>query len=88
MGKRLVVLAAFCVVALLGTGSAFGGERGGNGEPTPVNDYRAGSICSFSGLEDFDFEAPVQPGVTQHPAPGDLHGGDNACKGYAAGGGE
>ena len=69
-------------------GSAFGGERAGNGAPTPVNDYRAGSIGSFSGLEDFDFEAPVQPDVTQHPAPGDLHGRDNACKGYAAGGGE
>lgn len=76
------------VFAAVGAGSAFAGERSGNGEPTPVNDYRAGSICSFSGLDDFDFEAPVQPGVTQHPGPGDLHGRDNACRGYASGGGE
>jgi hypothetical protein len=89
MRKTLVVVAAFFAVALLGAGSAFAGERTGNGKLTaaPAN---AGSICAFSGLEDFEtpFEekAPVQPGVVQHPAPGDLHGGDNACKGYASGG--
>ena len=84
MVKRLVAVAV-CVFALLGSGNAFAGERGGNGEQTGAPDH-AGSICAFSGLEDFDFEAPVQPGVTQHPAPGDLQGGDNACKGYASGG--
>ena len=88
MGKRLIVL-AFCVFAVLGSGSAFAGERAGNGTLTaaPAN---AGSICAFSGLEDFetpfDQIAPVVPGVVQHPAPGDLHGGDNACKGYASAG--
>jgi hypothetical protein len=87
MGRRLVVLVAFCLVALLGSGSAFAGERAGNGTETPIRDV-AGSICAFSGLDDFDFEGPVQPGVTQHPGPGDLHGGDNACRGYASGGGE
>ena len=45
-----------------------------------------------SGLEDFETRltvpiAPVKPGVVQHPAPGDLHGGDNPCKGFASGGG-
>jgi len=91
MTKRLVVLAAICVVALLAASSAFAGERGGSGKVTgaPAN---SGSICAFSGLEDFETDleepiAPVQPGVVQHPAPGDLHGGDNPCKGYAAGGG-
>ncbi len=85
MGKRLTAV-ALCVFAMVGTGSAFAGERAGNGEPTPVNDYRAGSICAFSGLEDFDFESPAVPGVTQHPFPGALHGGDNDCKGFASGG--
>ena len=28
--------------------------------------YRANSICSFSGLDDMDFEAPVHPGVVQN----------------------
>src|SRR4026207_46597 len=91
MRERLGVIAAVCVVALLAASSAFAGERGGSGKVTgaPAN---SGSICAFSGLEDFETDleepiAPVQPGVVQHPAPGDLHGGDNPCKGYAAGGG-
>ena len=50
----------------LGGGTAFAGERGGNGKPTPINEYRANSICSFSGLDDMDFEAPVDPGVVQN----------------------
>jgi hypothetical protein len=82
MGRLTAV--AFCVF-VLGTGSAFAGERGGNGEQTAAPAH-AGSICAFSGLEDQDFEGPVVPGETQHPGPGDLHGGDNACKGYASGG--
>ena len=54
------------------SGTAFAGERGGNGEPTPVKGHLASSICSFSGLEDWDldddgdFDAPVQPGVVQN----------------------
>jgi hypothetical protein len=91
MRKGLLVFAAICVVALLAVGSAFAGERGGSGKVTGAPDH-AGSICAFSGLEDFETPrdqpiAPVQPGVVQHPAPGDLHGGDNPCKGFAAGGG-
>jgi hypothetical protein len=58
------VLALGVVVGVGGT--AFAGERGGNGEPTPINEYRANSICSFSGLDDMDFEAPVDPGVVQN----------------------
>lgn len=64
MGKR-VALAAVCVAALVGSGSALAGERAGNGEETPAGD-KARSACAFSGLEDNDFEAPVQPGVTQN----------------------
>ena len=42
------------------------GEITGTGNPTPVNGYNANSICAFSGLDDMDFEAPVQPGVVQN----------------------
>lgn len=45
---------------------AFAGERGGNGEATPVNNYVAASLCAFSGLDDMDFEEDVQPGVVQN----------------------
>ena len=54
------------------SGTAFAGERGGNGEATPVKEHIASSICSFSGLEDMDhdddgdFDAPVDPGVVQN----------------------
>lgn len=44
------VALASCVVGVGGT--AFAGEVNGNGDPTPINSYRAGSICSFSGLND------------------------------------
>ncbi len=65
--KRTIaaLVLALGVVGMSG-GTAFAGERGGNGEPTPINEYRANSICSFSGLDDLDFEAPVQPGVVQN----------------------
>ena len=65
--KRTIaaLVLALGVVGMSG-GTAFAGERGGNGEPTPINDYRANSICSFSGLDDMDFLAPVQPGVVQN----------------------
>lgn len=59
MRKTVVsaVLAAGLVVAMGGT--AFAGEVNGNGEPTPIEGYRAGSICSFSGLND----DPNEPGL-------------------------
>src|SRR5215204_2338890 len=43
-------LAAALVVAMGGT--AFAGEITGNGKPTPIESYQAGSICSFSGQND------------------------------------
>jgi hypothetical protein len=54
------------MTALAFSGSvAFAGERGGNGEATPIRDTAA-SACAFSGLDDMDFEAPVEPGVVQN----------------------
>lgn len=72
-----VIVAIIATVALSGvfSGTAFAGEVTGNGKPTPIRQYRAASICSFSGLEDWNSAAPhdpedaisVTPGVTQTP---------------------
>jgi hypothetical protein len=64
--KKMIVAGALAVVTMGAGGTAFAGERGGNGEPTPINEYRANSICSFSGVDDMDFEAPVDLGVVQN----------------------
>jgi hypothetical protein len=75
MGK--FIAAAVFAVALSGVfgGTAFAGEVNGKGQPTPVRQYTAASICSFSGLEDWNSAEPqephdavsVTPGVTQTP---------------------
>jgi hypothetical protein len=57
------LLAAGFLIGTAGVASA--GERTGTGSQTPIRDVAA-SECAFSGLEDFDFEAPVQPGVVQN----------------------
>lgn len=64
MRKGLAV-SVVCLATILWSGSAFAGERTGAGEETPAGS-KARSLCAFSGLEDFDFEADVQPGVTQN----------------------
>ena len=43
-------VAAVMVIAMGGGASA--GEITGNGKPTPVKSFQAGSICAFSGLND------------------------------------
>ena len=64
--KRILatMVVALATVGATGT-AASAGEITGNGNPTPINGYNANSICAFSGLDDMDFEAPVQPGVVQ-----------------------
>lgn len=56
MKKRLMTtLATGALVGTMMAGgavSALAGEVNGKGEPTPVQSYRAASICSFSGLND------------------------------------
>jgi hypothetical protein len=49
-------------------GTAFAGEITGSGKPTPINSYRAGSICSFSGLNDDPTGGgdPFEAGHTQN----------------------
>ena len=64
--RKVIAGAVLALSVVIVGGTAFAGERGGNGEPTPINVYRANSICSFPGLDDMDFEAPVDPGVVQN----------------------
>jgi hypothetical protein len=58
--KRVLAGSALAV-ALVGAlaGPAFAGEVTGNGKPTPIDTFRAGSICSFSGQND----DPNEPGL-------------------------
>ena len=52
-------------LAVLGAATAYAGERNGQGEEIPGGE-NGESECSFSGLEDFDFLAPVFPGTVQN----------------------
>jgi len=64
--KKTLVGAAICAALIFGSsGAAFAGEIGGNGQGTQGPEH-ANSLCVFSGLEDFDLQAPVDPGVTQN----------------------
>lgn len=77
-------------------GSAFAGEVTGNGRETPINSYRAGSICSFSGLNDDPTGGgdPSEAGKIQNwgviPQDGKAfltsigHSPGTACRGYAS----
>jgi hypothetical protein len=58
---------ALAMVGAFG-GTAFAGEITGKGKLTPINSYRAGSICSFSGLNDDPTGGgdPFQDGKTQN----------------------
>ena len=74
---RKFIAATILTVALtsLSAGTAFAGEVNGHGGATPVRQHIAASICSFSGLEDWNSAEPQDPadaisvthGVTQTP---------------------
>jgi len=50
---RKVIAAVAVVVGIVAAPSAaFAGEITGNGKPTPINEFNANSICSFSGQND------------------------------------
>ena len=103
MVRRL--FAAACTAALvlsLSATAALGGEVTGNGDPTPVQSYRAKSICSFSGRNDGEPPAGRKAAHVQSwgqetkesraaAAAMGFHPGD-ACNGHsgliASGGGE
>ena len=52
--KKLIAAATIVVAGVSIGGTAFAGEvtGGPHPKPTPVDTYRAGSICSFSGQND------------------------------------
>lgn len=52
MRRALIGAAVAAVMVITTAGGASAGEITGNGKPTPIASYRAGSICSFSGLND------------------------------------
>lgn len=51
--RRVLLGTALTAAMVAGMGgTAMAGEITGNGKLTPINSYRAGSICSFSGQND------------------------------------
>jgi hypothetical protein len=53
--RKLIAVAAILIAGgSVGGGTAFAGEQTGgpNPKPTPIGQYNAGSICSFSGQND------------------------------------
>jgi hypothetical protein len=65
--RKLIAGAALALI-VSGVGStAFAGEVGGNGQPTPIKTrHVAASICAFNGLDDgSESGQPVTPGVVQ-----------------------
>lgn len=63
--KRLITIGAVTAASLTLGGTVFAGEITGNGDPTPIAEWRAGSICSFSGLND-DPDEPGAEGKVQN----------------------
>ena len=66
--KKLIAGAALAATIVGIGGTAFAGEINGNGDLTPINGFQAGSICSFSGLNDDPTGGgdPFQDGRTQN----------------------
>lgn len=69
MRRVLLVAGVSGAMFVASATAATAGEVTGKGDPTPIASYRAGSICSFSGLND-DPTDPEDTGRVQ--AFGDL----------------
>ena len=64
--KKWVAGAALALIVSGAGSTAFAGEIGGNGEPTPIKTrHVAASICAFNGLDDGSEGGPVGPGNVQ-----------------------
>jgi len=50
--RKLIAAIAVAVGIVVTPSAAFAGEITGNGKPTPINQFNANSICSFSGQND------------------------------------
>jgi hypothetical protein len=68
MRKPLAAAAFAAALSVAMGGVASAGEITGNGKPTPINGFGAGSICSFSGQNDDPTGGgdPFQDGRTQN----------------------
>ena len=68
MRKPLAVAASAAALIVAMGGAASAGEITGNGKPTPIEAYQAGSICSFSGQNDDPTGGgdPFEDGRTQN----------------------
>ena len=64
--RKFIAGAALALIVSGAGGTAFAGEIGGNGEPTPIKTrHVAASICAFNGLDDGSEGGPVGPGNVQ-----------------------
>jgi hypothetical protein len=65
--RKFIAGAAVALMVGGASGTAFAGEVGGNGEPTPIKTRGvAASACAFNGLDDgSESGRPVRPGVVQ-----------------------
>jgi hypothetical protein len=64
--RKLIAGAALALIVTGAGSTAFAGEIGGNGEPTPIKTrHVAASICAFNGLDDGSEGGPVGPGNVQ-----------------------
>lgn len=65
--RKLIAGAALALIASGVGGTAFAGEVGGSGKPTPVKTRGvAASICAYNGLDDgSESGRPPTPGVVQ-----------------------
>ena len=64
--RKFIAGAAVALMVGGASGTAFAGEVGGNGEPTPIKRGVAASACAFNGLDDgSESGRPVRPGVVQ-----------------------
>jgi hypothetical protein len=68
MRKSLAAAALAAAFVVVTGGAASAGEITGNGKPTPINGYQAGSICAFSGQNDDPTGGgdPFEDGRTQN----------------------
>ena len=64
--RKWIAGAALALIVTGAGSTAFAGEIGGSGKPTPIKTRNvAASICAFNGLDDGSEGGPVGPGNVQ-----------------------
>ena len=68
--RKLIAGAALALIVAGSGSTAFAGEIGGSGKPTPIKTRNvAASACAFNGLDDGSEGGQVGPGFTQSFGP-------------------